>query len=158
MLSIITKSAEETFHLGKVLGQRLSPSCIVALSGELGSGKTVLVKGIGKGIGISSLIKSPSFVTVHEYSGPIPLYHLDLYRVKNKQEIISSGYEEYLYRGKGIVTVEWADKMEDLLPEHHLRVNLEIVDLRTRRISFQPYGLLYERIVEELNLATFRNR
>jgi len=136
--------------LGKVLGQKLFPSSIVALSGELGSGKTVLVKGIARGIGISSLIKSPSFTTVHEYKGPIPLYHLDFYRVKGEEDVIFSGCEEYLYRRKGVVAVEWADKIKGFLPLNYLMIKLEIMDLFTRKITFQPYGILYERIVKNL--------
>jgi len=149
-LSIVTKKYEETQKLGEELGCRLSPGSILALTGELGSGKTTLVQGIGKGLGIQSLIKSPSFVIIHEYSGSVPLYHFDLYRIAHPEEIISLGCEDYFYQKKGIVVIEWAEKMEDLLPAEYLKIELEIVDLFKRRIALRAYGSFYRRVIEKM--------
>jgi tRNA threonylcarbamoyladenosine biosynthesis protein TsaE len=146
----VTKNYEETQKLGEELGCRLSPGSIIALTGELGSGKTTLVQGIGKGLGIRSLIKSPSFVIIHEYSGSVPLYHFDLYRIAHPEEIISLGYEDYFYQKKGIVVIEWAEKMEDLMPAEYLKIELEIVDLFKRRIDLQAYGSGYRRVIEKM--------
>lgn len=149
-LSIVTKNYEETQKLGEELGCRLSPGSILALTGELGSGKTTLVQGIGRGLGIRSLIKSPSFVIIHEYSGSIPLYHFDLYRIAHQEEIFFLGYEDYFYQKKGIVVIEWAEKIEELLPAEYLRIELEIVDLSKRKIGLRAYGSFYRKVIEEM--------
>ena len=161
MISIITKNPEATKQIGKNLGQNLSAGSIVALTGELGSGKTTFVQGIGKGLRIRSLIKSPSFVIINEYDGPLPLYHFDLYRLDNAEEILSLGYEEYFYEKRGIVVIEWAKKIEDFLPEEYLEINLEImnpvgkefsnsVNLSKRKISGQAYGASYKEVIKRM--------
>ncbi len=161
MFSIITKNPEATKQIGKNLGQNLSAGSIVALTGELGSGKTTFVQGIGKGLRIRSLIKSPSFVIINEYDGPLPLYHFDLYRLDNAEEILSLGYEEYFYEKRGIVVIEWAKKIEDFLPEEYLEINLEImnpvgkefsnsVNLSKRKISGQAYGASYKEVIKRM--------
>lgn len=150
MLSIITRSPEETRKVGQTMGRNLFPSSIVALMGELGSGKTVLVQGIAQGLGITSLVKSPSFLIVREYEGFLPLYHLDLYRIRTEEEIISLGYEEYLYQKKGVVVIEWAERMKNLLKLSHLQVRLEVISPLERRLIFHPQGTPYEKIVQRI--------
>lgn len=150
MFSIITEKPEATRELGKNLGQNLFAGSIVALTGELGSGKTTLVQGIGQGLRIKSLIKSPSFVIIHEYNGSLPLYHFDLYRLNKVEEIFSLGYEEYFYQKKGVVVIEWAEKMKDLLPVEYLQITLEIVNLSKRKITAQAYGSSYEKVMKKL--------
>ncbi len=149
-LSIVTQNYEETQKLGEELGRRLPPGSVVALTGQLGSGKTTLVQGIGKGLGIRPLIKSPSFVIIHEYSGSVPLYHFDLYRIAHQEEIVFLGYEDYFYQKKGIVVIEWAEKIEDLLPAEYLKIELEIVDLSKRKIGLRAYGSFYGKVIEEM--------
>ncbi|MFQ6067174.1 MAG: tRNA (adenosine(37)-N6)-threonylcarbamoyltransferase complex ATPase subunit type 1 TsaE [bacterium] len=149
-LSIVTEDCEETQKLGEELGRSLPPGSVVALTGELGSGKTTLIQGIGKGLGIESLIKSPSFVIIHEYAGPVPLYHFDLYRITHQKEIISLGYQDYFYQKKGIVVIEWAEKIENVLPTEYLKIELEIMDLSKRRIALQAYGSFYRKVVEKM--------
>jgi len=150
MLSIITRSPEETRKVGQTMGRNLFPSSVVALMGELGSGKTVLAQGIAQGLGITSLVKSPSFVIVREYEGFLPLYHLDLYRIRTEEEIISLGYEEYLYQKKGVVVIEWAERMKNLLKLSHLQVRLEVMSPLERRLIFHPHGTLYDKIVQRI--------
>jgi len=150
MLSIITRSPEETRKVGQTMGRNLFPSSIVALMGELGSGKTVLVQGIARGLGITSLVKSPSFLIVREYEGFLPLYHLDLYRIRTEEEIISLGYEEYLYQKKGVVVIEWAERMKNLLKLSHLQVRLEVISPLERRLIFHPQDTPYEKIVQRI--------
>ncbi len=149
-LSIVTQSYEETQKLGEEMGRSLPPGSIVALTGQLGSGKTTLVQGIGKGLGIRCLIKSPSFVIIHEYLGPVPLYHFDLYRITQAEEIISLGYQDYFYQNKGIVVIEWAEKMKDFLPGEYLKIELEIVNLSKRRIVIGAYGSFYRDVIEKM--------
>ena len=150
MFSTVTQNPEATKQVGKNLGQNLSPGSIVALTGELGSGKTTLVQGIGQGLRIESLIKSPSFVIINEYDGPLPLYHFDLYRLNNAEEILCLGYEEYFYEKRGVVVIEWAKKIKDFLPKEYLEINLKIVDLFKRKISGQAYGASYREVMKRM--------
>jgi tRNA threonylcarbamoyladenosine biosynthesis protein TsaE len=133
---VFTSSApEETRALGEDLGRRLRGGAIVALFGELGSGKTCLVQGIASGLGVdpSVTVNSPSYVLINEYPGRIPLFHFDLYRVRNRLEVYDLGWDDYLDRG-GVIAIEWAEKMNDLLPEKHVRIDLEITGRATRNI------------------------
>jgi tRNA threonylcarbamoyladenosine biosynthesis protein TsaE len=150
MFSIVTENPEVTKQLGKNLGRSLFAGSIVALTGELGSGKTTLVQGIGQGLGIKSSIKSPSFVIINEYDGPLPLYHFDLYRLDNAQEILCLGYQEYFYEKRGVVVIEWAKKIKDLLPKEYLKIDLEIVNLSKRKISGQAYGAPYREVIRKM--------
>jgi len=150
MFSIVTENPEATKQLGRNLGKSLSAGSIVALMGELGSGKTTLVQGIGQGLGIKSLIKSPSFVIIHEHNGPLPLYHFDLYRLDKIGDIFSLGYEEYFYEKKGVVVIEWAEKIKDLLPTEYLQINLEMINLSKRKITWRAYGSLYKKVIEKV--------
>ena len=112
------------------------------------------MQGIGQGLGINNIIKSPSFVIIHEYSGRVPLYHLDLYRLASLEEISSLGYEEYFYERKGIVAIEWAEKMKDLLPPEFLKIKLEVVNLWKRKITLEPHGLSYNKVMEKLKRSS----
>jgi len=147
---ILTRNSKETKKLGKSIGEELLHGSIIALTGELGSGKTTLIQGIGEGIGIISIIKSPSFTIINEYPGPIALYHFDLYRLRDEQEIISLGYEEYFYKREGIVAVEWAEKIKDFLPKEHLKIDIQMLSLSERKISLKPCGFYYKGIVNRI--------
>lgn len=133
-MRIISKSTNETKKIGRRLAKILAPSSVVALFGDLGSGKTVLVKGIAEGLGLSARnVVSPSFVLIREYKAKIPLYHFDLYRMK-KADIYKLGFDEYFY-GEGISVLEWADRIEHSLPKGYLRIELSIKDRNTRLIK-----------------------
>ncbi len=146
----MTQNPEATKQVGKNLGQNLSAGSIIALTGELGSGKTTFVQGMGEGLRIKSLIKSPSFVIINEYDGPLPLYHFDLYRFDNAEEILSLGYEEYFYQKRGVVVMEWAKKIKDFLPREYLEINLKIIDLSKRKISGQAYGASHKDVMKKM--------
>lgn len=129
-----TKSAKGTLGLGRKLAQRLGPGDCVALSGPLGAGKTVLVRGIAAGLGLGDprLVSSPTFVLVHEYPARVRTYHLDLYRLSDAgAELPELGLEEML--ADGIVLIEWADRAEGALPLPHWRVEIELTGPRGRR-------------------------
>jgi tRNA threonylcarbamoyladenosine biosynthesis protein TsaE len=113
---LTTNSADETKGLGEKIGAVLKAGDMAALCGELGSGKTVMVSGMAKGmkIGPSISVTSPTFIILHEYDGETPLYHFDFYRLSKVDEIYDLGFEEY-FEGDGICAVEWADKFEDVL-------------------------------------------
>ncbi|MCX6357159.1 MAG: tRNA (adenosine(37)-N6)-threonylcarbamoyltransferase complex ATPase subunit type 1 TsaE [Candidatus Aureabacteria bacterium] len=139
---VITRSAEETRSLGERIGELLSPGAVLALHGELGAGKTCLVKGLARGLGIDGAVNvsSPSFVIINEYPGRVPLFHFDLYRIHDAREMIDLDWEDYLDRG-GVIAIEWAERMQELLPDDHLGVRLEITGERSRKIVFSGVGV-----------------
>lgn len=112
--------------LGRRLAGRLGPGAVVAFHGELGSGKTTMIKGVCAGLGVTETVKSPSFVIATEYAGRLPVFHLDLYRVAADAELDGLGLDEY-FDGDGVCLVEWAERCEALLPADAVRVRLESV-------------------------------
>lgn len=118
-------SEKETERIGETIGQAAEPGTVVALIGDLGTGKTTLTKSIAKGLGVTETVTSPTFNIIREYkSGRIPLYHFDVYRIGDPDEMFELGYEEYFY-GDGICVVEWADIIEELLPEDAVIIRIE---------------------------------
>jgi len=131
----ISHSIPDTISWGRQFADCLRAGDIVALSGELGAGKTCLVKGIAAGLGALTEVTSPTFTLIHEYrGGRCPLYHADLYRLESLQQALAIGLEEYL-DGDGVTVVEWAEKIEALLPPHTRRIRLTVVDETTRQIE-----------------------
>ena len=118
-------SEKETERIGEAIGRAAEPGTVVALIGDLGTGKTTLTKSIAKGLGVTETVTSPTFNIIREYtSGRIPLYHFDVYRIGDPDEMFELGYEEYFY-GDGICVVEWADIIEELLPEDAVIIRIE---------------------------------
>ena len=148
---IRTRSGKETIQFGKQIGKRLQSGDVVALIGELGAGKTHLIKGLAQGIGVErpNYITSPSFTLIHEYEGRIPFYHIDLYRLATEEEGEALGLEEYL-GGKGVTAIEWADKIPSLLPKELLWVHLRYLEIHTRSIHILGKGTRYEDLVKKL--------
>jgi len=134
---MITHGAEETEQAGERLARNLGPGDVVALSGDLGAGKTCLVRGLARGLGCRPAVASPTFTLLHEYPGRIPLYHFDLYRLKTPAELEDLGCDEYFY-GDGVCVLEWAEKSGSLLPARHWEVRFEILDDSTRRLRIEP--------------------
>ena len=131
--TVRTNSAEETRALGEQLSGRLGPGSVIALIGDLGSGKTTLVQGICRGLGVTGIVNSPSFTLVNEYRGRWPVYHLDCYRLEGTEDLLGLGCEEYFY-GDGICLVEWAEKAADLLPVQRIEVHLTRQGMNRREI------------------------
>lgn len=132
-MRIITKSEEETFKIGSRIGERLRPGDVINLNGELGAGKTHITKGIAEGLGVDDYITSPTFIIVNQYEGRIPLYHFDVYRINDIDEMYEIGFEEYLY-GNGVCIVEWGSMIEELIPENAIRIDINKIDDNTREI------------------------
>jgi len=151
-MEIISKSVSETLKLGKKIAKRLKRGDIICLFGQLGSGKTVLAKGIASGFGIAkNQIVSPTFVIIREYTrSRLPLYHLDLYRLKIPRDIVLLGYEEYLYND-GVAIVEWADRLKYLLPKEYLRIELSVESQSKRTLKFKAIGDRYKQILDGLH-------
>lgn len=135
---MITCSARETIGVGEGLAKGLSKGDVVALYGDLGSGKTTFVKGIGKGLGVKDAyrINSPTFVLIKEYGASIPFYHMDLYRLDDIRQIEDIAVEEYIY-GDGVVVIEWAEKLQAILPKKRIDVRFRIKGEDKREIKIE---------------------
>ena len=121
----VLRDINDTEALGRRIAEGLEPGSVVALTGPLGAGKTTLAQAIARGLCVTERLSSPTFTIVQEYeSGRLPLYHFDVYRVHDEDELFEIGFDEYLH-GDGVCLVEWADLVEDLLPENTVRVELD---------------------------------
>jgi len=135
MREIETVSAAATFAAGVSLGKTLTSNAILAFFGDLGAGKTTFIKGVAS-IFSSDTITSPTFTYLHIYSGKLPLYHFDLYRIRSEKDFIDLGFTEYFQSGV-ICLIEWAEKIESLLPVNTLRIFLEHAGGDNRKISYR---------------------
>jgi len=143
-------SEEETRRLGEIIGKNLVQGDLVALIGDLGSGKTCLTKGLAKSLGVSDQyeITSPTFTIVNEYPGHLPLWHVDAYRLENSREMMDAGFEDF-FNGGGVVVIEWAEKIKDILPKDTLFVMFEYMDETTRIIRLSGRDAVIHRILTE---------
>lgn len=117
--------AKDTYELGEKIGQMAKPGMVISLTGDLGVGKTVFTQGLAKGLGIEEPVNSPTFTVVQVYEeGRLPLYHFDVYRIGDIEEMDEIGYEDYFY-GEGVCLIEWADLIREILPEQMCRVTIE---------------------------------
>lgn len=152
VLEIILNGLKETSEFGIKLGSLLKPGDVVCLNGDLGAGKTTLTKSIGIGLGVDDYITSPTFSLINEYVGRMPVYHFDVYRLENADELYDLGFDEYFY-GRGVSIIEWADRIEKLLPEERIVLDIgKTEDIDERRINIQVFGNRYKEILEELDI------
>ncbi|MBQ7140027.1 MAG: tRNA (adenosine(37)-N6)-threonylcarbamoyltransferase complex ATPase subunit type 1 TsaE [Bacilli bacterium] len=142
---ITTKNEEETIELAQNFESEKFPNMVICLRGDLGSGKTIFTKGIANALGITETITSPTFNIIKEYEGELPLYHMDVYRLNGKVDDL--GLEEYYKKG-GVVVIEWADMIEDYLPEERLDIKIKAIDEDVRVFIIRPYGQQYEEMCE----------
>lgn len=133
-----TENPDQTQNLGEEFGRTLNPGDVVALIGDLGTGKTCLTQGIARGIGIAAneVVSSPSYILINEYNGKIPIYHIDLYRLENSMEIAHLGISEYV-ESDGVCIIEWAERMEEDLPDTCIKIYIKWEDENTRIIKIQ---------------------
>ncbi len=117
-----THSAGETAQLGAALAKAVRPGDILALSGDLAAGKTTFIQGFCRALGVEEPVTSPTFTLINEYRGTLPVYHFDCYRLEGADDLYDLGYEEYFY-GDGVVVIEWADRIESLLPSSAIRLH-----------------------------------
>ena len=146
-----TRSPEQTLHLGRICGECLAPGSLIALMGDLGTGKTVFVKGVALGVGVGTReeITSPTFVLVNEYQGRLPVYHIDLYRLRHMHEVEDLGWEELIF-SSGVTLIEWAEKIMPLLPEERMDVHFEWVNAVERKLMLVGRGEAAQEWVRSL--------
>ncbi len=153
-LDFISHSEAQTRRFGLRLAKHLQPGDILALVGEIGSGKTRWIQGVCQGLGVTDPVVSPTFTLVNEYQGRYPVYHIDLYRLGNIDEMLTFGLEDYLY-GSGISLIEWADRAADLLPAGYLTIELHHLEETKRRIVMRPMGQRYVALLNTFKEDTF---
>ncbi|MGP4066237.1 tRNA (adenosine(37)-N6)-threonylcarbamoyltransferase complex ATPase subunit type 1 TsaE [Oceanobacillus sp. M65] len=137
----------ETRQVAAQLAVLLKPGDVVTLEGELGAGKTSFTKGLANGLGVKRHVSSPTFTIIKEYQGELPLYHMDVYRLENSEEDI--GFDEY-FNGDGICVVEWAQFINEFLPEERLEIEIQYAGEESRTIQFKAYGTHFEGILRDL--------
>ena len=142
---VTTRNVMDTIEIAQNFESEKFPNMIICLDGELGSGKTVFTKGIANALGVKESITSPTFTIIKEYDGELPLYHMDVYRLNGNVE--GTGIEEYFTKG-GVVVIEWADTIKDILPEERLDIKFKVVGENTRVLILTPHGKKYEELCE----------
>jgi tRNA threonylcarbamoyladenosine biosynthesis protein TsaE len=139
-MKVLSKDAEETIELGRRLGAACTKGTVISLRGSLGAGKTVLAKGIAQALGINEAIVSPTFTLIQEYDGKFKLFHMDLYRLSGTDEFEMIGGEEMLY-GKGVTLIEWSEKIQEMLPDSTIYVDISIMPNQERTITIEGIEL-----------------
>lgn len=149
ILDIPDVAATDAF--GRRLGELLFPGAVIALVGQLGAGKTHLVRAIAAGLHVKNpaAVTSPTFVLIQEYPARLPITHFDAYRLNSEREFAELGVEEY-FHGNGVCLVEWADRVTTTLPRDHLRIAIDIIDEQRRRFEITATGLEYEELLKQL--------
>ncbi len=152
-VEIISKSERQTRELARSIGEKLGAGDVLALSGELGSGKTCFTGGLARGLGVDKKyqITSPTFTLINEYPARCTLYHFDVYRIKNYSEFEGLGYEEY-FCGAGVTVIEWAEKIAKLLPANTLFIHFEYCDEQTRKIVIEGKRNMIMKLVKDMKM------
>ena len=152
-IHFLSKSPKETLALGEKLSRKLKPGDIVCLFGQLGSGKTVLTKGIAKGLGFKdSDVSSPTFTFLNIYKARMPLYHFDLYRIEGLAELHEIGMDDFLY-GDGICVIEWAEKLGNLLPKDCLEIKISHKNETSRVLDIFAQGKRSKELLNTLRIG-----
>lgn len=151
MATFISRSPEQTQALGEEWGKAATPGLVIGLTGDLGAGKTELVKGIARGLGATTPVRSPTFALVHEYAGGrLPLFHLDLYRLESLAQVLGAGLDEYFHAPPGVTVIEWVERLGPLEPapnrpgaqkvSHWRQVRIDTLGENERRIIYDDFG------------------
>ncbi len=151
MKKIFLENEESTKKIGEIIGEKLFNGAILCLNGDLGAGKTTLTKSIAKALKIDEDITSPTFTIVNEYTeGSIPIYHFDVYRIGEPDEMYDIGFDEYI-NSDGVCIIEWSSIIRDILPKERLEINLNYSGTG-REMEIISYGDKYKKMVEEMNV------
>ena len=146
------RSEMDTIELAQNLESEKFPNMVICLNGELGSGKTIFTKGFANALGVKETVTSPTFTIIKEYDGELPLYHMDVYRLDGKVDGI--GIEDY-YHKDGVVIIEWANTIKDILPENRLDIKFIIAGENSRKLVITPHGAEYEELCEAVFWNTY---
>ncbi len=152
VFKVYSNSKNSTENLGKRLGRLFKGGEILGLTGDLGAGKTVFIQGLAKGLGIpdNQYVRSPTFTIINEYTGKIPLYHFDLYRLESTVEIEDIGIDEY-FTSMGVSAIEWAEKLNELKPQKMLELSLHIKDENSRQLVFSCHDIYYKEVLKRFS-------
>lgn len=142
---ITTNNEIDTIELAQNFESEKFPNMVICLDGELGSGKTIFTKGIANALGITESITSPTYSIIKEYDGELPLYHMDVYRLDGNTEGV--GIEEY-FNKNGVVVIEWASTIKNILPKERLDIKFKVIDENKRLLILTPHGKKYEELCE----------
>jgi tRNA threonylcarbamoyladenosine biosynthesis protein TsaE len=155
VIDFISQSPEQTHLAGEHLGAMCRGGEVLCLSGALGCGKTAMAQGIGRGLGVTAPVTSPTYTVLKEYSGRLNLYHFDFYRFEQQIRDADIEFAEYL-RDDAVCVIEWAEHAVELLPETHLLVRMRMVSPSKRALQFVPQGSCYEELVQRFQSLAFR--
>jgi tRNA threonylcarbamoyladenosine biosynthesis protein TsaE len=153
-LDFISHSETQTRRLGARLANLLQPGDVLALVGDLGTGKTRWAQGVCRGLDVTEPVVSPTFTLVNEYRGRYPIYHIDFYRLNDVAEALTFGLEDYLY-GSGVSIIEWADRAQSLLPDEHLTIELYHLEETKRRVVLRPSGQRFVSLLDRFKETAF---
>lgn len=153
-IDLISHSESQTRRLGARLATFLQPGDVLALIGELGTGKTRWAQGVCQGLDVVEPVISPTFTLVNEYHGRLPVYHIDLYRLADTSEVLTFGLEDYLY-GDGVSLIEWAERADSYLPPNYLAVELHHLEETKRRVVLHPHGPRFTALLTDFKKAAF---
>jgi tRNA threonylcarbamoyladenosine biosynthesis protein TsaE len=154
MFVFTAENEADTQRLGSALAEVLPPGTVIGLIGTLGAGKTRLVQAVAAGLGVPpDNVTSPTFILVNEYrGGRMPIYHFDTYRLKDEDEFLELGPDEY-FNSAGVVFVEWADRVAELLPKEHMEISMEVLGETSRRITIDGTSPRINQLIEKLQSA-----
>jgi tRNA threonylcarbamoyladenosine biosynthesis protein TsaE len=150
-IQITTNSANQTYNLGQKIGSLIHTATVIALSGDLGSGKTTLIQGIARGLEVPEkyYITSPTFTLINQYPGRLPLFHVDLYRIEDPDALDDIGIYDILQEN-GVIAIEWADKLDAIALSEYIAVDLKFVNTDSRKIKLIAYGLKENDLLKKL--------
>ena len=148
-MKITVNRLQDTEKVGKIMSRHLEKGTVLCLDGDLGVGKTAITQFIAKEFGVKEYITSPTFNIIKEYEGRLPFYHMDVYRIESEDDMYDLGYDEYIY-SEGVTVIEWSEKIEGILPENRININITRIDDNRRTMIIEGKGTVYEKITEEL--------
>ncbi len=153
-VDLVSHSVAQTQRLGERLGELARAGDVFCLEGELGSGKTCFTQGLGRGLGVVEAIHSPTFILANEHrSGRLPLYHLDVYRMRSADEALGIGLDDYLF-GDGVCVIEWAEKIDAALPNERLWITFRQIDETQRGLVIHATGVRYDELLREFSASS----
>ncbi len=151
MLKITARNLKDTNDIGCIIGRNIEKGAVICLDGDLGAGKTTITQSIAKGLEINGYVTSPTFNIIKEYEGKLKLFHMDVYRINDIEEMIDLGYEEYIY-SDGVCVIEWSANIKDILPQNRIDIKMlrDNGEENKRILYIDGVGRLYEKVIKEL--------